>query len=210
MKNELWSTVVGSHMWGMQKSDSDMDIFVCYLAPTKDILVGKNPKSIEDKFKESKIDMTTHELGKVVRMLLVGNVNFVWGVTSPNVASSSPLHKELLFIYKQNAAKNCFFSIDGLFRHNYRDYVEKVDKPKPKRLVMMYRTLQFGQHVLDTGKFEYKSVDFDVDIEMLKSAHEDLKSAYEASDLPEKPDSTPFLEFLVRARILELSDALWH
>lgn len=201
---ELFSTVIGSHMWGMERPDSDMDIFVCNIAPSKDILLGNQFKSVVTHVRCDNVDMTEHELGKVVSMLLKGNVNFIWGLTSPNVTSTSPAHKELLTIYKQQMSKNCFHSISGLFKHNYKDYIDKVKKPKPKRIWMLYRTLQFGMNLLDTGTLEYRPVATEISVKQLDDALSDLKSAYEASDLPEEPDSTHYMEFLYKWRILEL------
>lgn len=205
---ELWSSVIGSHLWKMARADSDMDIFVCKLAPSKDILLGKQFKSVETHVESDNIDMTEHELGKVINMLIKGNVNFIWGLTSPNVTGTSPAHEELLAIYKLQISKNCYHSINGLFEHNYKDYIEKIKKPKPKRIWMMYRTLQFGMRILESGVIDYKPVATDISVKQLNEAHENFHQAYLASDLPENPDTEPYIELMYRLRILDLCDAI--
>ena len=205
---ELWSTVVGSHMWKMATPQSDMDIFVCEIASSKDILIGKTFKPVETHLPKDKIDMSSFEIGHVINMLIKGNINFVWGLTSPEITTTSKAHEELMDIYTQQMAKNIYHSTNGLFVHNYRDYVEKTKTPKQKRIWMMYRTLQFTTRLLDTGVFDYSPTTKEVTVEMLKEAHEDLHNAYAASDLPEVPDPAPFMEFLYELRILDLCDAI--
>ena len=38
--NKLWTTCVGSHLWKMNRPDSDIDLFDVYAVPTADILSG--------------------------------------------------------------------------------------------------------------------------------------------------------------------------
>ncbi|HDM35643.1 MAG TPA: hypothetical protein ENG09_00110, partial [Candidatus Syntrophoarchaeum butanivorans] len=91
----LITTVTGSHMWAMNRPDSDIDLFTVFQVPSKTILVG-------DSYEKSKFiqkngeDIHMHEVGKVVEMLIKNNVNFVWGVTSPLfVEGDERIYKEL-------------------------------------------------------------------------------------------------------------------
>ena len=84
--NYLLLTNVGSHMWGMNHAQSDLDLFAIRLASTRDVLLGtKYDKSKHLQFIDPKVDIAEHELAKSFRYLADGNVNFVWGFCSPIV-----------------------------------------------------------------------------------------------------------------------------
>lgn len=211
MKNkELWSTVVGSHMWGQQKPTSDMDIFSCFIAPSKDILVGKQFKSIVTNVKGDVLDMSEHELGKVVTMLQSGNVNFIWGVMSPQIVTDGAYRRDLVKLYKREISKNCFHSIKGLAAHNMRDAIAKYktpDKIPQKKLNIVYRTVKFGIHILETGTVDFEGYVAN-DAEDIEQAVKELETAFENSSLPEQPNGEKYTNFLCKLRILELGGML--
>lgn len=95
-KVELFTTNVGSHMWSMNTPDSDLDLFVCYLAPSKDFLLGKTHRGGHHSIVNGN-DRTSYELGHVVDMIAKNNFNFLTGVMSPIIIKdwvSEPLSKE--------------------------------------------------------------------------------------------------------------------
>ena len=208
MENELFATIVGSHMWKMQRPDSDLDIFTCYVGPTRDLLIGRQFKSVSTPLPDDNLDMTEHEIGKVVNMLIKGNINFVWGLTSPEIETTTPYHEDLIKIFKQELSKNVYHSIDGLFRNNYKKYVSKVKKIQPKRIWMMYRTLKFGIALLETGELNYKAVDTTISLKDLNETHLELANAFENSTLKTEPKTEAYYDFLYKVRVLVLTDAL--
>lgn len=119
---ELFTTIVGSHMWNMQRPDFDVDYNTVYLENSRDILLGK--KISGKQTQEGIYDTTYFELGHFIHNLIKGNVNFIWAVMSPLVERK---HKtaleELKEITAKNLAKNCFFSIDGLAKHNIYHFI---------------------------------------------------------------------------------------
>jgi len=205
----LWSTVVGSHMWKMNHPGSDLDIFTCHIVPTKAILMGANVShSIETKAND--IDMTSHEIGKVVYMIAQGNVNYIWGLTSPEIIKEddTPWRQKLADIFRRNMSKNCFHSIHGLAIHNYKDYVDKPKIIDQKRLRIIYRTIDFGLKILNSHKIIYEPIDIDITPKMLTMMIVDLEDAYDKSDLPDRPDGRDYDRFLYEIRICELNGLL--
>lgn len=203
----LWKSTVGSHMWKMNHSGSDIDVFACHIIPTKDLLIGAGiSKSIETN--RDIVEEMSHEIGKVVHMIASGNVNFIWGLTSPIIQEDSPWRQRLLKIYQSNISKNCFHSIYGLAMHNCKDYVDGVKEPAQKRMRIIYRTIGFGIGILCDGKISYDAIDFDITPEILKRAIASLIDVYWASELPEQPDYGDYNKFLYDIRISELMDIL--
>ena len=181
---ELFTTIVGSHMWKMNTPFSDIDRATVYMMGSKDFLLGKKiiGKQIFDE--ESNIDTTFYELNHVIHYLLKGNVNFIWAVMSPIVVNDHQSSlKELKGIVGSNVAKNCFHSINGLAKHNIYHYIEKKDNPSYKKINVIGRTLQFGINVLTWGKYMFEKTDFE-SVKELYELKDRLNEAYKNSMLP--------------------------
>jgi len=202
MTNTVFKTVVGSHMWGMNHKDSDIDYFICYSVPTRDILSGvANIKSSHTK--HGIADYAKHEVGIVVNQLLKGNVNFLWGVMSPVVEKSSKWHRELKRIVKKNVSKNCYNSIYGLAVHNYKKYIESGRDVSEKRCNIIARTIEFGINLLSSRKIVFRPV-HSATPEMIENMLDCLYGALLDSSLPDKPNEKPFREWLLNYRLMIL------
>ena len=158
MDEILLETVVGSHIWQMATPDSDMDIFRVYKAPTRDILLGKVPRS---KFEE-KIDgkdITYHEIGTVYHQILKSNINFVIGLFSPIVVQK-PLGNMIKFlIYARHVVDSQIYnSIHGMAISNYKKYgMEQYGDRIPEATYnKILRFVQFGIDFLKTNEFQFK------------------------------------------------------
>lgn len=76
---------------------------------------------------------------------------------------------------------------------------------RAKKLGQIRRMVEFGFRVLTTGKYEFEGVpmgngDYE-DEQNVRQWQADLKKALDASDLPEKPDSEPFENWLYELRM---------
>lgn len=207
LKRKLFTTNVGSHMWGMETPSSDVDLFICYVAPLKDILIGKKVKSKHHQVDNR--DMAIHEVGHVVRQIGDNNVNFMWGVLSPIVVSGSRALQELYFLTTKNLSKKIYHSIHGLAVHNYKKYIDGNPKnlseeKLTKKCNIVYRTAMFGYYVLHNlgVKFDFATTGNTaktVEIMITK-----LDRAYEQSGLPDSPQHMEELyEWLCDLRLKE-------
>ena len=208
MIDNFFTTMIGSDMWQMRRPDSDTDLFRVYVASTEDILKGT--ADMRSKFiQKDNTDITIHEIGKVVSMLLKGNLNFIIGVMSPIVVSvhNSELFYELRSIVKRNISKNCYHSIRGFTLHNYKKYIESGLDRSERRCNKVLRVLKFGQRLLQEGRFVFEPVTGGTP-EIIERELEKLEVAYEKSPLPEKPNEEPFREWLFKLRLYELEKNL--
>lgn len=210
MKNIILETKIGSHIWSMNRDDSDIDLFKVFVVPTEDIL--KNIANTRSKFiQENNTDISLHEISVVVEQILKGNVNFLIGVMSPIIIETSEWHTKLKQIVVENISKNCYHSIHGLAIHNYKKYIEPGKDDSEKRCNKILRVLQFGKEILDTRplvingrmvfnvKFEFKSVSNGTPDDILAWI-DMLNDAYKYSQLPEKSNEEPFRQFLLEIR----------
>lgn len=213
----LWETNVGSHMWNMNRPDSDYDIFEAYIVDTKELLRGRaKTESYQKHYPVNgdtvkvDTDVSGHEIGTVIQQLLKGNMNYLWGVMSPIIISQKDQTLERLRdIVKRNIAKNCVNSIRGMVIGNYNKYIlygsnnTCTGDELVKKCNMMARSLDFGEHILKGDGFMFNSftATTPADVQyMLKK----IDQALAESRLPEFPNEEPYREFLLNLRMMHL------
>ena len=183
VSDRLWVTIVGSHMWDMQTPESDIDYFVAERFPTAALLMGYKPR--ESRFiQRGREDYTVHEIGKVIEMLLKGNVNFLFGVISPNVVETSKWHEQLRRLILENPFKGVYHSIRGMAVHNYKKYLETGRDTSERRANKILRVLRFGITLLRGGIYEFRPF-YGGTPRLVKQYIEELDEAYRESSLPE-------------------------
>ena len=203
----LFATVVGSHMWRMEHEGSDVDVFIIRKNPIKNILVGETTgKTIQNKIQIDGVDVdyNIHEVGKVIKMLIKNNPNFIWGVTSPVfLAGNKIIHREMMELASILVSKEIYKPIRGMIVHNTKKYSKNLSE---KRCNTIARTALFGINVLTNGSFKYEPVKGFV-LDDINSLLDDLETALEQSMLPEKPKETSVemaKQWLYEIRLSEL------
>ena len=183
---ELFKTCVGSHVWHMNRPDSDKDIFKCYVAPSSDFLIGKS-HNVAHFNSSNAIDIKSVEIGVLVNQLLKNDFNSFIAVMSPVVLQDSKELHELNFLTQLNLNKQCFNSIYGLAYGNYKKYILSDKQNTEKKRKLIARTILFGKHLLFCGVFNFNLYVHDVDCNEIERMLYDLKCVYENSTLPETP-----------------------
>ncbi len=224
----LWRTEVGSFMWGMQHPGSDHDLFQCHVQPTRTLLRGESYRDADftqDKTKTPPEDLQDWDLGKLIGLLLKGNVNAYWNVFSPIVhearpitlpmhwwLADPPLHQTYLEniqgIVLANPSKAIYHSTKGLATNNLKDVQtnERWLDPRwrTKKLNIIYRTLSFAATLIMDNKVYFGKPEHTPALEDVASAIHILDDIYKDSPLPELPNPEPFREFLFQVRMAEL------
>lgn len=159
MNKILFETVVGSHIWGMNHENSDIDIFRCYQADSEDLLLQKQPKN-RNYLEVGKIDVQESELQTVLDQLVMNNYNYIVAVNSPIVRFDDTtlleyLKKCMPFIL----SKQCYDSIHGLAVSNYKKYIESRKDVSEKRCNIIMRTVNFGIRLLTEGRISFEKVE---------------------------------------------------
>ena len=200
----LFSTVTGSHMWGMEKDDSDVDVSTAYLMDIKGFLRGRRPNNHQTH--GDVLDESRYEIANSIRELKKMNVNHIWMVTSPIVVHEGRWLGRLRQIVNENKSSEIYYSVFGLARNNIKDFIEKGDKYSrlyKKKLTLIGRTLQFGINYFLYEKFIYEKIQIKFR-EQLDNMIIKLKSLFESSSLPNHPDPEPFDKFLEDVRAWQL------
>lgn len=208
----FWETNVGSHMWQMERPESDTDIFACVISRTDSLLAGYPPARPNAFTKEEpdggKRDYSVFEIGHVVNQVIKSNVNFLWGVFSPLRlrvdAELRPQYDEFMQLAKISLSKDCYHSIHGLAKSNYERYIRDKDLPDKKRAKkarQVVRTIRFGINLLEEETLVFAPV-WEAVLSDIPIALKDLEKAHSVSKLPETcPNEKAIRDWLVRLRM---------
>jgi len=206
----LFISCVGSHMWGMQIQESDIDLVMIYIAPTRAILRGERisptvRQQITARGGEI-YDTLGWEMGHLINQLVKGNVNAIWYVTSPLVIKPSIIQEELSALVQANLCRDTYHSVKGMAQSQIKSEEKPAEKPRiaGKGYRTALRTMNFGIALLSEGRICYAPVLHNPEAEEVMEKMRRLEEAYEASLLPDRPDENAFREFLLRLRMEEM------
>ena len=211
----LYISCVGSHMWGMESKESDIDLVMIYIVPTKRILRGeKFPATIRQEMAARGggiYDTLGWEIGHLIDLLIKGNVNAIWYATSPLVIMPSALQEELSAIVQANLCRESYHSIKGMAESQIKSETGQLKlsgaglvKRPGKGYRTALRTINFGIKLLREARISYEPVMHDPALEELKEGMNQLDEAYRQSMLPDLPDEDQFRDFLLRQRLKEM------
>ena len=203
----LFINCVGSHMWGMQNGESDIDLVMIYIAPTRSILRGERiPPTIRQEITArggEVYDTLGWEIGHLINQLIKGNVNAIWYVTSPLHVKPSPIQEELSLLVRANLCRETYRSIKGMAESQIKSEVGAAKKPgKGYRTAL--RTIDFGIALLKEGRICFAPVFHTPELVEVMEEMRQLEEAYESSRLPDLPDEEAFRDYLLRLRLDEM------
>jgi len=206
MKN-LFISCAGSHMCGMQNEESDIDLVMIYIAPTRSILRGERILStirqeIADRGGEV-YDTLGWEIGHLINQLIKGNVNAIWYVSSPLIVKPSVVQEELSSLVQANLCRQTYHSIKGMAESQIKSEVGAAKKPgKGYRTAL--RTIDFGIALLKEGRICFAPVFHTPEFVEVMEEMRQLDEAYESSRLPDLPAEETFRDYLLRLRLDEM------
>lgn len=152
----LMCAVTGSHHYGFNSPDSDIDLKGIHLAPTRQLLGLGGPPETHDRlmvFEDVECDLTTHEAGKALNLLLRGNGNVIERIASPMQLVETDALAALRKLAKGAVSKRFFRHYAGFFGGICREHA-KAPAPTAKALLYAYRVALTGVHLLRTGEVE--------------------------------------------------------
>jgi len=195
-------------MWNMETPDSDHDYMIIYQQSTKEILSGYpyyTGKAQHTKISGNKIyDCQFMEIGHLINLLIKGNINAIWIVTSPIIKHDSKILQTLREIVLHNLSKRSYDSLRGMSISQYNDAIKRPNTRENKAYKACLRILKFGKYMFDTGNLNYMPVKHLIIKEEIDNAFEQLDLSHRFTQLPNEPDESAFREFLYNIRISDL------
>lgn len=226
----IFITISGSHLYGFDSPDSDVDLRGTFAAPVREVLSLKPPKeTIETKdiVDGVEVEMVGHEIAKYLKLLVKPNGYVLEQICSPLVVCTSEKHRQLVDLAKSGLSK-------GLYRHYYgfatgelRNYHKGTKTVK--QILYLHRVLMTGIVLLRDGVVEMnlhrlastlgydveglvalkrlEKAEFDGDDEPILARIDELfgmlDKARDESRLPEEvPNRAEIDDFLVSLRLL--------
>jgi hypothetical protein len=206
----LFISCVGSHMWGMNSQESDIDLVMIYIAPTRSLLRGEKivptvRQQITARGGEI-YDTLGWEIGHLINQLIKGNVNAIWYATSPLLVKPSILQEELSALVRANLCRETYHSIKGMAESQIKSEEMPAKSPRiaGKGYRTALRTINFGIKLLSEGKICFAPVLHAPGAEEVMEKLQRLDEVYLSSFLPDRPDEDAFREFLLRLRMADL------
>ena len=199
-------------MWGMQNEESDIDLVMIYIAPTRSILRGERiPSTIRQEIAArggEVYDTLGWEIGHLINQLIKGNVNAIWYVTSPLHVKTSPIQEELSSLVQANLCRETYQSIKGMAESQIKSETRAgagASRKPGKGYRTALRTINFGIALLSEARICFVPVLHTPKAGEVSEKMQQLEEAYESSRLPDLPDENAFREFLLRRRMEELT-----
>lgn len=144
--------VTGSHMYGFPSEDSDVDLKGIHLAPTSQVLGLDKPQESFDRlviFEDTEHDLTTHELGRALSLLLGGNGNVLERLLTPLQLVESEDVDALRELARGAISKRFIGHYRGFFKGCRREHDLRK---QAKSLLYSYRVALTGAHLMKTGE----------------------------------------------------------
>ena len=152
----LYATVHGSKLYGFDTPNSDRDLRGCHLLPIEQVLgLQDGPETItrKDESGGAGVELVTHEVRKLFRLLLNRNGNVLEEVLSPLVLVTGEFHAELREVAGQCITRRHVGHYMGMARQA-RTTLEKPDRQEVKFALHLYRAFLTGIHLMETGELE--------------------------------------------------------
>ena len=206
---DLWTTEVGSDMWGMfVPGKSDHDYVTIRQVPTNLLLRGyKNPLTwpqLKTEGMTVPLDQSFMEIEHLVNLLIKGNINALWAVMSPIIVRDHPALEELKKIVISQPNKLPYHSIKGMAISQQKDELKRPALSGGKGYRTAARTLLFGYKLLTNWTFNFKVPTSLVNTELsageVYNYMDGLEYSYQNSKLPERPNEEPFRQYLYKLR----------
>lgn len=148
----LLCAVIGSHLYGFSAPDSDLDLKGIYLAPTPTLLGLSRPAETHDQlsdFEGTTCDLTLHEVGQALRLLLKGNGNVLERIASELQLVDGPEVEALRSLIPSVLSRACYGHYRGYMRGMIREHERDG---RLKSLLGTFRVGLTGVHLLQRGE----------------------------------------------------------
>lgn len=148
----LFASIGGSHLYGFNSKDSDLDIRGCFVYPLEKVVGLKQPRETIDfnlTVRNTPLDYELHDLKKFCHLLCKHNANQIEQLYSPHELITSPEHKILQDIAKGCFTSTMFYHFTNFARNEWQDFIK--GRKQVKKLLYLYRLMMSGIHLMQTG-----------------------------------------------------------
>jgi len=160
LKNKVYSKngtlfnayISGSHLYGWESKNSDIDIRGCYILKKENFLGLNTPKEvIETKIGDK--DVVLFEIKKAIKLALKGNCNILEGINAQQFYKQADFVKLKQLINNAFGKRGIYNSYRGMAEFNYKKFI-LGGRNTVKKYLYVFRGLMAGIYCLRTGLIE--------------------------------------------------------
>jgi len=141
--------VSGSHLYGWNSKDSDVDIRGCFLLNKEMFLgLGSPIEVIEIKDRQ---DIVLFEIKKMIKLALQGNCNILEEINAPQLYKNADFVRLKQLINNSFGKRGIYNSYKGLAEFNYKKFILN-GRNTVKKYLYVFRGLMAGIYCLQTGQ----------------------------------------------------------
>ncbi len=142
--------ISGSHLYGWESEDSDIDIRGCYVLRKENFLGLTKPKEVIEIKTEDDKDIVLFEAKKLISLAIKGNCNILEEINAPQLYKQADVVKLKQLINNAFGKKGIYNSYRGLAEFNYKRFI-MAGRNTVKKYLYVFRGLMAGIYCLQTG-----------------------------------------------------------
>ena len=142
--------ISGSHLYGWESKDSDVDIRGCFILKKEKFLGLDKPKEVIEIKTEDNKDIVLFEIKKLIKLALHENCNILEELNAPQFYKSADFVKLKQLINNAFGKKGIYNSYRGLAKQNYKKFILQ-GRNTVKKYLYVFRGLMAGIYCLQTG-----------------------------------------------------------
>ena len=215
--------VAGSHAYGLETPDSDVDYRGFFMAPTRDLL---GVRSVKETRTWTDPDVSMHEVGKFCRLALEANPTVLEVLAIEDPVVTSPLADDLRANLGAFLSDRVRMRFGGYARSQFHrlkkregSFSADTQKRTAKHARHLLRLVRQGAHLMETGELRVRVDDRDELFAFGELPYEEMIPVAEAeldrfdkipSTLPPEPDFDLVHDILVghRLALIGLPDSI--
>jgi len=148
--NLINAYISGSHLYGWDSKDSDIDIRGCYILKQEAFLGLNLPKEVIEIKTEDNKDIVLFEIKKLIKLALQGNCNILEEINSPQFYKKADFVKLKQLVNNAFGKKGLWNSYRGMAEFNYKKFILS-GRNTVKKYLYVFRGLMAGIYCLQTG-----------------------------------------------------------
>jgi predicted nucleotidyltransferase len=148
----LYVTISGSHLYGFESSDSDIDFRGCWLVDTNKLLGLKIPRDYIERV-DGLNDTVLFELRKEIGLLNKGNCNVLEHLFANQLYTSDEYFELKKIIQLNLNIAGVYHSYRGMAWENYNKFCLK-GMHTVKKFLYVFRAILAGIHAIETRSIE--------------------------------------------------------
>jgi len=145
--------ISGSHLYGFNSPDSDIDLRGIAIVNTHGYL-GLNRPMEQLQLKEGNMEIVIQEIGKMTSLALKSNCTILEQIETPQIYSTKEFLEWKPLVMEKMSKDGLYHSYKGMAMFNYHKFIKSGKKKSVKKYLYVTRALLSGRYALDNHSIQ--------------------------------------------------------